>query len=61
MDFKRKNIFLEVWIDLFINPIEVRPNMVMKYDRLDMSQFWSWLSEKKEEIDRKKILTTIRN
>ncbi len=34
--------------------------MVRKYDRLDMSQFWSWLSENNEKLDKKKILTIIR-
>jgi len=53
--------FLEVWINLFINPIEMKPNMVRRYDRLDMSQFWYWLSENKEKLDRNKILQTIQN
>lgn len=53
--------FLEVWINLFINPFNIIPNKIRKYDRLDMSQFWSWLSENKEKLDKKKILTTIRN
>lgn len=51
---------IKVWINLFINPFKIIPNMVRKYDRLDMSQFWSWLSENKENLDKKKILTTIR-
>jgi Fe-S-cluster containining protein len=58
---KRKvRIFFEVWINLFMNPIKMKPNMVRKYDRLDMSQFWSWLSENKENLDKKKILTAVR-
>ena len=52
--------FLEVWIDLFINPFKIIPNRVRKYEQLDMSQFWSWLSENKENLDKKKILTAIR-
>ncbi len=53
--------FLEVWSNLIINPFELSPNMVKKYDRLDMSQFWRWLSENKEKLDWKitsKIIKT---
>ena len=38
----------------------MRPNMVKKYERLDMSQFWRWISENKEDLDKKMILTNIR-
>jgi len=58
---RKVKTFLEVWINLFINPFKIIPNMVRKYNQLDMSQFWSWLSENKENLDKKKILTTIRN
>lgn len=57
---RKVKTFLEVWSDLFIDPNKVKPNMVKKYDRLDMSQFWPWITESKEKLDRKKLLTKIR-
>lgn len=53
--------FLEVWMDLFINPLKIILNKVRKYEQLDMSQFWPWLSENKENLDKKKILTAIKS
>ncbi len=57
---RKVNTFLEVWNDLFINPLIVNPNMVRKYERLDMSQFWAWLSENKEDLDKRWLKVTIR-
>ncbi len=57
---RKVKYFLEIWMYLFINPLKIVPNKVKEYKQLDMSQFWSWLSENKEIIDKKKILTAIR-
>ena len=58
---RKINAILEVLIYLFINPIDLKPVMVKNYNRYDMSQFWSWLTENKEKFDKKRLLTTIRN
>ena len=52
--------FSEVWINFFINPIKLEPNIVRKYDRLDMSKFWAWLKENKEDLNKKQILATLK-
>lgn len=54
------NIFLEGWIDFFIDPNDIKPEMVKKHVRFDMSKFWSWLKENKANLDQKRVLNLIK-
>ncbi len=57
---RKINTFLDVWNILFINPLELKPGDVRDYEQVDMSLFWSWIGENKENLDRKFILETVR-
>lgn len=52
--------FFDIWKDLFINPLQIEPSFVNNYEQVDMSLFWSWLSENKTILDKQFILRTIR-
>lgn len=52
--------FLKIWEDFIINPLEVRPDMVKHYNQLDFSQFWGWINDNKDKLDRKDCLLRIR-
>jgi len=53
-------IFREVWGDLFIAPIDLIPNMVKNYKKLDFSLFWGWINDNKEELGKTKCLMKVR-
>ncbi len=45
--------FWKVWGDLFLTPLELHPDMLKNYEKLDFSQFWGWISEHKYELGMK--------
>ncbi|MFX1444183.1 MAG: YkgJ family cysteine cluster protein [Promethearchaeota archaeon] len=46
-------VFWKVWGDLFLSPLEVHPEIVINYKKLDFSRFWGWISAHKHDLGAK--------